>query len=372
MLHDFIQANRPELISRCQARVATRRVPRPSEFELRHGIPTFIGQLEKMLATPPANGDPQAMEAAAAHHGQQLLRSGFTIDQAVHDYGDLCQAITQLADEQGRPIPVADFAIMNLRLDLAIASAVAEWSRRHDLQMETQHASELNQRLGMLGHEMRNQLNTAILALAAIRGGTVGFGGATAAALDRSMIAMRDLIDRSLSDVRLQAADTAPLVRTPIDLAAFIADAQVAAALEATALACELTVAPVESGIRIDADSQILAAAVANLLQNAFKFTRKGGHVVLRAGTRDGRVYIEVEDECGGLPPGTHELMFRPFEQAGANRTGVGLGLAIGRKAVEAHDGRLSVRDLPGRGCVFTIDLPPSRAKPGEPGAGSE
>ena len=97
---------------------------------------------------------------------------------------------------------------------------------------------------------------------------------------------------------------------------------------------------------------------VANLVQNAFKFTAAKSHVALRARAEGERVLIEVEDECGGLPAGATEALFAPFEQRGGDRTGVGLGLSISRRGVEANGGTLRVRDLPGRGCVFTIDLP--------------
>jgi signal transduction histidine kinase len=69
-------------------------------------------------------------------------------------------------------------------------------------------------------------------------------------------------------------------------------------------------------------------------------------------------VLIEVEDECGGLPAGKAEDLFRPFEQRGTNRSGLGLGLAIARESVETNGGLVRARNLPGRGCVFTIDLP--------------
>ena len=74
--------------------------------------------------------------------------------------------------------------------------------------------------------------------------------------------------------------------------------------------------------------------------------------------TTTGRVLIEVEDECGGLPPGKAEDLFRPFEQRGADRSGLGLGLAIARESVETNGGKIRARNLPGRGCIFTIDLP--------------
>jgi signal transduction histidine kinase len=69
---------------------------------------------------------------------------------------------------------------------------------------------------------------------------------------------------------------------------------------------------------------------------------------------------IEVEDECGGLPPGGAEALFRPFEQRGADRAGLGLGLAISRQAIARHGGTITVRDMPGRGCVFVVEIPQS------------
>ena len=108
----------------------------------------------------------------------------------------------------------------------------------------------------------------------------------------------------------------------------------------------------------IEADRQVLAAVVGNLLQNAFKFTRPRTTVTLRVGASAERVLIEIQDECGGLPGGNVNELFRPFEQRSADRTGLGLGLAFSRWGVEANNGRIYARNLPDRGCVFTVDLP--------------
>ena len=378
MLHEFLIANRQTLIDRCRRKVAARRTPRPTPAELEYGIPLFLTQLTEMLAEnkayskDPANeqflssGD-QGLMAGAAKHGAELLKHGFTIDQVVHDYGDLCQSITGLAAEQNAPITVHEFGLMNIKLDNAIAGAVTEFSRAGVSRLVKDAASKAD--LGMLAHEMRNFLNTAILAIAAIKGGSVGFTGATAGALDRSLIGMRDLIDRALAEVRL--GEATPPSKETIEIAPFILDVQVGAALEAATRGCELTVTPVEPGIFVEADSHMLAAAVANLLQNAFKFTRSHSHVLLRAHASNGRVFIEVEDECGGLPLAKSEEIFRPFRQSGTDRTGVGLGLHISRNAIEATGGKLSVKNMPGVGCIFTIELPqkqdsfPSRAAVG-------
>jgi signal transduction histidine kinase len=101
-----------------------------------------------------------------------------------------------------------------------------------------------------------------------------------------------------------------------------------------------------------------LFSAVNNLLQNAFKITRHRTEVSLNAYAAADRIVIDVEDQCGGLPLGAVETMFEPFTQVGGDGSGVGLGLSISRRAIEANDGLLSVRDCPGRGRIFTIDLP--------------
>lgn len=368
LLREFLTSNRKGLIDRCRAKVAQRRAPRATSAELEHGIPLFVDQLIEML--PGRSGDSEeSLPARASHsaaeaqlqdsamkHGNELLRHDFTIDQVVHDYGDLCQAITELASEQDVPITAEEFGILNIRLDNAIAGAVTEYARQRDAFKADEGSLAENERLGVLAHEMRNLLNTAILAIAAIKGGGVGFAGATAAALDRSLIGMRGVIDRTLTAVRL--ADGAAPSREVIELGPFILEVQVAAALEASSKGCELTVLPVDPGILVEADRHMLASAVANLLQNAFKFTRSNSHVLLRAYASKGRVLIEVEDECGGLPEGAMEQLFRPFEQRNADRSGVGLGLSISRQAVEANGGKLYARNIPDRGCVFTIELP--------------
>ena len=165
----------------------------------------------------------------------------------------------------------------------------------------------------------------------------------------------RDLIARSLAEVRLtQGVQN----REQFLVSDFIEELAPAATLAANARRIALTVMPVEDGVAIEADRQVLAAVVMNLLQNAFKFTRPRTTVTLRVGASAERVLIEIQDECGGLPGGNVNELFRPFEQRSADRTGLGLGLAFCRWGAEANNGRIYARSLPEQGCVFTVDLP--------------
>jgi signal transduction histidine kinase len=369
MLHQFITEHRDTLIERCRARVAERNAPVATPVELEYGIPIFLDQLAGMLALDEQEGrDPThksshdfapEADADATRHGHELLRSEFTIEQVVHDYGDLCQSITELASELAAPITVREFGILNIRLDNAIAGAVTEFARQQKADKADEAKLELNERLGVIAHEMRNLLNTSILAVSAIKGGSVGFGGATAGALDRSLLGMRTLIDRTLADVRLQSGEGS---REVIEIGQFIAEVRVAAAFEADQKGCALTVLLLTPGMRVHADRHILASAVTNLLQNAFKFTRPGSNVHLKAHGTAQRVLIDVEDECGGLAEGSAKVIFEPFIQAGRDRSGVGLGLSLSRQGIEAQGGTLSVRSIAGKGCVFTIDLPRNHA----------
>jgi signal transduction histidine kinase len=210
-------------------------------------------------------------------------------------------------------------------------------------------------RQGFFVHELRNHLQTALLAFQVVKSGEVGVSGSTIGVLERSLVGLRDLIDRSVSEVRLTAG---VYHKERIRVADLIEEMEIVASMEATRRGLQFGVERADNELLVDVDRQLFASAISNLLQNAFKFTRPSSHVWLRTRPQADRVSIEIEDECGGLPPGATEALFRPFEQRGANRAGMGLGLAISRKAVEADGGKIWVRDIPGKGCVFIIDMP--------------
>jgi signal transduction histidine kinase len=354
MLHEFIEVNRDEIITRCRAKVATRSVPPPTEAEINHGVPLFLDQLVGVLRCGNEGLNPEISRSAVLH-GHDLLLQGFTVSQVVHDYGDICQSITDLALELNAPISTDDFRTLNRCLDDAIAGAVTEYGRgRNQSTLDGETARE-SERLGFLAHELRNLINTAVVAFEVLKTGSVGVVGSTGAVLHRSLMGMNALIGRSLAEVRLSQGVQN---REQFQASEFIEELAPAATLEANARGIRLTVMPVEDGVAIEADRQVLAAVVGNLLQNAFKFTRPRTTVTLRVAASAERVLIEIQDECGGLPAVNVNELFRPFQQRSADRTGLGVGLAFSRWGVEANNGRISAHNLPERGCVFIVDLP--------------
>jgi signal transduction histidine kinase len=325
--------------------------------ELENGIPLFIGQLSETLRleetrTPFSPGE---MDASAEKHGRKLLGLGFTVSQVVHDYGDVCQAITELAIESHATITPAEFHTLNRCLDDAIAAAVTEYGR---LKEEATALLEV-ERTGRMAHELRNRLQTALLAFGVLKAGTVGVAGATGATLGRSLVALSEIVDSALAEVRLAA--TTPRKRR-MSLLGFVDEVSIAARLHAEYQGIRLSVEVVDPALAIDVDRELLTSALMNLLQNALKFTQEGGAVTVRTHAENGRVLIDVEDQCGGMQEGCLDLG-RPFaERLASDRTGLGLGLSISRRAIEANGGEIHHRTLAGKGCVYTIDLPRAAA----------
>jgi signal transduction histidine kinase len=353
VLYEFLELHREEILKRCRARAAKRANPFATDLELDSGIPLLLGQLgESLRRVATSNAiDHASLQETAVVYGGFLFHQGLTIGQVVHDYGDLCQVITSLAVELKLPIEAEEFKSLNLGLDDAIAGAVTEFER----QREQASAMEGTEKLGLLAHEMRNLLNVAMLSFGSIKRGIVAPGGSTGTVLERSLVQLNTLIHRSLAEVRL---DRTSLHFEVVPLWKVIEEVEIGAALLAQTHGLVLRVHPVDPNIIVQVDKQILAAALTNLLQNAFKFTRPLTTVSLQAVAGAGRVRIDVEDECGGLPDGASELLLQPFVQRGNDRSGLGLGLSICAKAMKNLDGELRIRDLPGKGCVFTLDLP--------------
>jgi len=353
MLYQFIDTYRDQIVARTQQRVRGRPWPSISSTEIEHGVPLFLSQLSETLrleSTPtPFSSD--AIGSSAARHGAELMGADFSVAQVVHDYGDICQAITEMAIEQHEPITVEEFHTLNRSLDTAIAEAVTEHYR-----LATQKRSrEEAERVGFTAHELRDLLNSALLAFQALKRGVVPVNGSTGAVLGRSLTGLVAIVERSLSEVRLAAADHR---RERTNVARFVDDIAATGHLHSEYRNIRFTVTPVDPALLVDADPQLLMSAVMNLLHNAFKHTPVSGTVTLRVQAEGQRLLVEVEDQCGGLPHGKTDLFQAFGERRGTDRSGLGLGLSIARQAVRAHGGDIHVRNRPGIGCIFAVDVP--------------
>lgn len=179
--------------------------------------------------------------------------------------------------------------------------------------------------------------------------------------LDKSRLEVDRLADLATRLLDLAALRGGPLVRTPIDLPALLADAgDVARGLaEERDLLLDVDVDDAAKSTRhVSAHPEALRQAVDNLLANAIKFSPAGGTVLLALEVDDECLRITVEDEGPGVPEQDRQAIFEPFHRADLRRGGKGLGLALVRDVAEQHGGEARCESRSkGRGARFVIEL---------------
>lgn len=213
MLHEFLVANHGELIKRCSGKAKLRFEPSLDPAAINHGVPMFLRQLEDILrfeqttqARAESESEPSptptrtAIGRAAALHGSELLRLGFTVDQVVHGYGDVCQAVTGLAVDKHVTISADEFRTLNRCLDNAIADAVSAYARSVE-HTAGGHAETLAASLDEFAGEHQRLVDIVANAFGAIKSGNVGMGGATGALLIHALEELRLLPQRILPEI---------------------------------------------------------------------------------------------------------------------------------------------------------------------------
>jgi signal transduction histidine kinase len=348
-LHEFIEREQRGIL-RCAVSKLKELWPNRTEADLEVGLAPVLDEIKRALqreaGLPVASPLPGSSECAA-RIGEQRLLLGFSIADVPRAIGALSDATGALGKKARLSFDAADYQMFNLCIDTSIASAIDRYW--HESQAFREH--ETTARIGTIAHELRNALASACMAFAMLRTGQMGIASRTGDVLERSLGRMRALVERTLLAVRLETRAAEHNVR--IDVVRLVHEIVAETVLERGVSIR----ADVVAGAVWICNERVLASAISNLLQNAVKFTRDGGQVEVRGTVSPAGLDIEIEDECGGLPPGVERDMFEQFTQHSHDRRGLGLGLAITKEAVEACGGTISVRDLPGKGCVFTIQL---------------
>jgi len=342
VLHELLSARRDEIL---------REIAKRSEAPY---LEAFYDQVVAALRDDggiPGNGID--LVAPSVRIGRERGRDRAPIGAVIHDFGAICTAIMNLARAEHADISPREYQVLNQSLDTGMAEAVTAYTASRDVDRD----QDSLQQLGIVTHELRNALHAATVSFAAIRSGRVPAAGRTADLVDRSHRRLRALVARFAAAVRLRAR--VPLRREPVDLGAVVLESL--DMIEADALDKDLSVATeIDVLGTVSGDAEMLLSAISNVFQNAVKYSLPREAIAFRARATATSVVIEAEDACGGLPPGAETAMFAPFRQMGPDRSGLGLGLTLAREIVDDHRGTISVKSNPGKGCVFTIELPKS------------
>ena len=318
-------------------------------------MPRILDELTEVLRGTGEEGVVAERTSISGRHGRQRFRLGFDIEAVVHEYALLHRCIIDVVREEGVVVPFDEQRVMSdfisnrlpMQSRSTAASVTLSWSRnrtsispswRTSCATRSPPCSSRSARRWERSSCRRPPWETSWSAV------SPGFDSLIEGALELAVA--REGIEPHVARLRVSTLVTEA-----------IAESELAAGYKEIRFETRG-----EEDLEIDADPRLMRSALTNLLGNAVKFSQRGGRVGVRFRKRNGMVQIEVEDACGGLPPGSAEKMFKPFVQVGEDKSGFGLGLAIARQAVEAQGGKLGVRDRPGEGCTMTMELPQGAA----------
>jgi len=351
MLYEFLSENRDWLLDRCKKfREARTRVS--SDDRTDEAIAAFLEQLNDSLKIEQANANVHATDEIsgssigvpthfdigtdASEHGKAMEKLGFSVNDVVHSYGDMCHAIVELAIEQGMSFTVPEYRMLNRCLDNAVSSAVSEFTYHHEVGLANSHSTEESQRLGAVANELRNQLGTAALAVAAIKSRELTLGGTTGAILERSLQSLSRLVEDMLQYA--ENKDAASDLLDAFSLQEFMEKLLQTIAPVATGLSLKLTLSAVEPSLAIKGGRDCLQAALAGLLQAAFEFSQPGKEIHLHAYASGKR--IKIDTVCPYHPE--NSLAHHP-------------ALAVARQMLGSINGKLELRD--GQSAPFTLSI---------------
>lgn len=218
-----------------------------------------------------------------------------------------------------------------------------------------------------VAHELRTPLSVVQGELAAVEDGIRSFGPETLASLQAETRALGKLVD-DLYQLALSDLGALDYRRQDVDLRAQVAEALEPLRERCAAAGLELDDAGVGGPpLHVHADPDRLGQLVANLIENALRYTDAPGRIVVACQLADRHARLEISDTAPGVPPELLERLFERFFRAEDSRTraagGAGLGLAICRNIVEAHDGTISAAPSPIGGLRVTVDLPLLRSR---------
>jgi signal transduction histidine kinase len=321
--------------------------------QLRDGIPDYLSAMVRLLKGGNlellAGHASSAWADVAREHGITRVRIGFDISQLIHEFVVLRRVISDVAD---RDLGLATAkSLIGEIVEAAIAVAVKAYVDARDIEARRTQAESI----AFLTHELRNPLTSALLTASRLRSQARPEDARLVETLERNLERLNELIDGVLLTQKLDAGQM-EVTPSDVELGPLLDSALEAArkVAEAKRLAFHASYDP---GLTARLDPVLTRSAIANLVDNAVKYT-DAGEVDVEVLDRRDEILVNVRDTCSGLSAEELRTIFDPFKRGRSTQGGTGLGLAIARRAVEAQGGSIRGESPGTTGCRFSITLP--------------
>jgi signal transduction histidine kinase len=305
----------------------------------------------------------EAIQVAAARVGSGSLDQRIEVSSR-DELGALAEEFNRMAARLEASYAGLEHQVQDRTRELATALAELDEKTR-ELEAASHHKSEF---LANMSHELRTPLNAISGFSQVLRKGMFGdINDKQAEYLDDILASSRhllSLIDDVLDLSKVEAGQI-ELQVAPFSLPATLERGVVIVRERATRAGVHISLSTDPSVDTVIGDERRIRQVVFNLLSNAVKFTPAGGAIDVTASSVDGEIRVAVRDDGPGIAPEDQARIFEEFQQAPAGRQhgeGTGLGLALSRRLVELHHGRIWVESEPGQGStfVFTLPVPPA------------
>jgi len=353
-----IEDARSEIADRWLVRLQTevvgeRQIPLTA---LRDGIDDYLRHISEELAKEDGelvSGGTEAWVATAEEHGVTRVRQGFDIGQLVHEFVVLRHVMFEVIAERQLSVRSEQFSRIADLIEAAIITAVKSYVDARDYDSRRSEAEHI----GFISHELRNPLASATLAASQLRK-IVSLSPSAAHAFDileRNQRRLKDLIEQVLDIERLESGE-ANVRPVEIELGRIMTDATSAASAEAELKHLRLAL-HYNARLRLRVDPGLTRSIIANLVDNAVKYT-DSGDVEVRVDEMPRDIVVHVRDNCSGISAEELRIIFEPFRRGRTQKRGAGLGLSIALRAAEAQGGALAGESAGQRGCHFWLRLP--------------
>ncbi len=304
-----------------------------------------------LMLIPPERHDEEATILARLRRGERIEH--FETVRVAKDGRrlDISLSVSPIRDAAGRIVGASK-----------VARDMTE--RKHVLRALEEASRQKDTFLAMLAHELRNPLAPIRNGLQLLRMVDPASEPAAQARaiMERQVDHLVRLVD-DLMDVSRITRGKVEMRREPVDLGSIVLSAVETSRPAIEAARHRFTLSLPSESIVVNADFVRLAQVLANLLNNAAKYTDNGGEISLAAQREGGEAVIRVRDNGIGIDPETMPRLFEMFAQAedslSRSRGGLGIGLALARTLVELHGGRIEAHSAGrGKGTEFTVRLP--------------